>query len=292
MHRLRRPGDEGKTHAIDMKERCQMRFSERFRVRPGKRVRLENWDPDDTAGFPDKDSVQARGEKYLKRLSELEYVLYAENRRSVLVVLQAMDAGGKDGAIRHITGPLNPQSSKVISFKTPSEEELAHDFLWRVHHVAPRKGEIRIFNRSHYEDVLIARVHNLVPQAVWSKRYDQINAFEKILAQNDTLVVKFYLHISKDEQLERFRARIEDPSKNWKLNPSDFEDRKRWDDYMRAYEAVLSRCSTPQAPWYIIPANKKWFRNYAIAEILVEHLSSLHMKFPKPAVDLSKIKLE
>jgi PPK2 family polyphosphate:nucleotide phosphotransferase len=269
-----------------------MRFSERFRVRPGKRVRLENWDPDDTAGFPDKDSVQARGEKYLKRLSELEYVLYAENRRSVLVVLQAMDAGGKDGAIRHITGPLNPQSSKVISFKTPSEEELAHDFLWRVHHVAPRKGEIRIFNRSHYEDVLIARVHNLVPQAVWSKRYDQINAFEKILAQNDTLVVKFYLHISKDEQLERFRARIEDPSKNWKLNPSDFEDRKRWDDYMRAYEAVLSRCSTPQAPWYIIPANKKWFRNYAIAEILVEHLSSLHMKFPKPAVDLSKIKLE
>ncbi len=269
-----------------------MRFSERFRVRPGKKVRLGNWDPDDTAGFPDKDSVQARGEKYLRRLSELEYVLYAENRRSVLVVLQAMDAGGKDGAIRHITGPLNPQSSKVISFKTPSEEELAHDFLWRVHYVAPRRGEIRIFNRSHYEDVLIARVHNLVPQAVWSKRYDQINAFEKILVQNDTLVLKFYLHISKDEQLERFRARIEDPSKNWKLNPSDFEDRKRWDDYICAYEAVLSKCSTPQAPWYIIPANKKWFRNYAIAEILVEHLSSLRMTFPKPAVDLSKIQLE
>jgi PPK2 family polyphosphate:nucleotide phosphotransferase len=269
-----------------------MRLSERFKVQPGSKVRLADWDPDDTAGFPDKDSVRTRAEKHLDRLSELEYILYAENRRSVLVVLQAMDAGGKDGAIRHMTGPLNPQSSKVISFKTPSEEELAHDFLWRVHHVAPRKGEIRIFNRSHYEDVLIVRVHDLVPKAVWAKRYDQINAFEQILAQNDTLILKFYLHISKDEQLERFQARMEDSTKQWKISLADFEDRKRWSDYMRAYEVALSKCSTAHAPWFIIPANRKWFRNYAIAEILVEYLSALHMKFPKPMVDLSEIDLK
>jgi PPK2 family polyphosphate:nucleotide phosphotransferase len=269
-----------------------MRLSERFKVQPGGKVSLAEWDPDDTAGFPDRESVQAEGEKHLKRLSELEYVLYAENKRSVLIVLQAIDAGGKDGAIRHITQSLNPQSCRVIPFKTPSQEELAHDFLWRVHHQVPRKGEIRVFNRSHYEDVLIVRVHDLVPKAVWAKRYDQINAFEKILAENDTLILKFYLHISKDEQLERFRDRMEDPTKHWKINPGDFEERKHWSDYMRAYEAALAKCSTPQAPWFIIPANKKWFRNYAIAEILVEHLSALRMEFPKPSADLSNIRLE
>ena len=269
-----------------------MKLSERFKVQPGRKVRLAQWDPDDTAGFPDKQSVENQTQKNLQRLSELEYILYAENKRSILIVLQAMDAGGKDGVIRHVTGPLNPQSCKVIPFKTPCEHELAHDFLWRIHQEAPRKGEIRIFNRSQYEDVLIVRVHNLVPESVWSKRYDQINAFEEILARNDTHILKFYLHISKNEQLERFQARLKDPTRHWKIDPADFAERKRWDDYMRAYEIAIGKCSTPYAPWFIIPANKKWFRNFAIAEILVEHLSSLHMKFPEPKADLSKINLK
>jgi PPK2 family polyphosphate:nucleotide phosphotransferase len=269
-----------------------MKLSERFRVRPGSKVRLARWDPDDTADFPDKESVESKTHKNWKRLSELEYLLYAENRRSILIVLQAMDAGGKDGAIRHLTGPLNPQSCKVIPFKTPCEHELAHDFLWRIHQAAPRKGEIHIFNRSHYEDVLIVRVHNLVPRSVWSKRYDQINAFEEILARNDTHILKFYLHISPEEQLKRFRARLDDPTRHWKVDQADFEERKHWDDYMRAYETVLRKCSTPHAPWFVIPANKKWFRNFALSEILVEHLSRLPLKFPEPAADLSGIKLK
>ncbi len=269
-----------------------MKFSERFRVEPGQKITLAKRDPDDTAGLPDKKAARKRMKQNLKRLSELQYLLYAENKRSVLVVLQAMDAGGKDGTIRHVMGPLNPQSCKVISFKTPNEEELAHDFLWRIHRAAPRKGEIRIFNRSHYEDVLIVRVHNLVPKSVWSKRYDQINAFETILAENDTHILKFYLHISKDEQYERLKARLDDPTKHWKASAGDFAERKYWPDYVAAYEAALSKCSTKHAPWFVIPANKKWFRNFAISQILVEHLSKLRMKFPKPTADLSNIELE
>ncbi len=269
-----------------------MKFSERFRVEPGQKITLARRDPDDTARLPDKKAAHKRMKQNLKRLSELQYLLYAENKRSVLIVLQAMDAGGKDGTIRRVMGPLNPQSCKVISFKTPNEEELAHDFLWRIHRVAPRKGEIRIFNRSHYEDVLIVRVHSLVPKSVWSKRYDQINAFEHILAENDTHILKFYLHISKDEQYQRLKARLDDPTKHWKASQADFDERKYWPDYTRAYEEALSRCSTNHAPWFIIPANKKWFRNFAISQILVEHLSKLRMKFPKPTADLSKIALE
>lgn len=269
-----------------------MKLSERFRVEPGSKVRLARWDPDDTAGFPDKQSVENRVQKNLKRLSEIQYLLFAENKRSVLIVLQAMDAEGKDGTIRHVTGALNPQSCKVVPFKTLCEHELAHDFLWRIHQEAPRKGEIRIFNRSQYEDVLIVRVHNMVPKSVWSKRYDQINAFEDILARNDTHILKFYLHISKAEQLDRFQARLKDPTRHWKVDPADFRERKHWDDYMRAYEAVLSKCSTPHAPWFIIPANKKWFRNFAISEILVEHLSDLRMHFPEPVAGLSRVKLK
>jgi PPK2 family polyphosphate:nucleotide phosphotransferase len=230
--------------------------------------------------------------KNLKRLSELQYLLYAEGKRSVLVVLQALDAGGKDGTIRHVMGPLNPQSCSVVSFKTPTDEEMGHDFLWRIHRATPRAGQIRIFNRSHYEDVLIVRVHGLVPKSVWSRRYDQINAFESILAQNHTHVLKFYLHISKDEQLERFKARLDDPTKQWKASQADFEERKYWNAYTQAYEAALSKCSTADAPWFIIPANKKWFRNYAVSEILVEHLSKLRMKFPKPSGDLPVLEPE
>jgi PPK2 family polyphosphate:nucleotide phosphotransferase len=269
-----------------------MKLTERFQVPPGRKIRLAQWDPDDTAGFADKHSVESKVQKNLARLSELEYILYAENKPSILIILQAMDAGGKDGTIRHVTGALNPQSCTVVPFKKPCEHELAHDFLWRLHQEAPRKGEIRIFNRSHYEDVLIVRVHNLVPKSVWSQRYDQINAFEEILAGNDTHILKFYLHISKEEQLERLRARLKDPTKQWKIDPADFEERKYWNDYMRAYEDVFSKCSTPHAPWYIIPANKKWFRNFAISQILVEYLSALGMKFPEPTADLSRIKLK
>jgi len=269
-----------------------MRLSERFRVAPESKVTLAKWDPDDTAGFTDKKSVEKRMKKNLKRLSELQYLLYAESKRSVLVVLQALDAGGKDGTIRKVMGPLNPQSCKVVSFKTPTDEELAHDFLWRIHGVTPRKGEIRIFNRSHYEDVLIVRVHDMAPKKVWSRRYDQINAFEEILAQNNTHILKFYLHISKDEQLERFKARLDDPTKQWKASEADFEERKYWGAYTKAYEAALSKCSTARAPWFIIPANKKWFRNLVVSEILVQSLSKLRMKFPEPTADLSKIKLE
>ncbi len=263
-------------------------LSRQFRVDPGSKVQLSRWDPDDTAGFADKASVLEKVEKNLRRLSELEYTLYAEHRRSILVVLQAMDAGGKDGAIRHLTGPLNPQSCKVVPFKTPCEHELAHDFLWRIHQAAPGRGEICIFNRSHYEDVLIVRVHGLVPKSVWSQRYDQINAFEEILARNDTHILKFYLHISKKEQLKRLQARLNDPDRHWKTDPADFEERKHWDDYMRAYEAAISRCSTRHAPWFIIPANKKWFRNYAISQILVEEIEDLHLKFPQSTAGLAK----
>jgi len=269
-----------------------MNLSERLKVKPDTKVKLARWDPDFTANVPDKTAAKKRMNENLKRLSELQYLLYAESKRSILIVLQALDAGGKDGTIRHVMGPLNPQSCKVVSFKTPTAEELAHDFLWRIHGVTPRTGEIRVFNRSHYEDVLIVRVHSMVPKSVWSARYDQINAFESILARNHTHIFKFFLHISKDEQLERFKARLEDPRKHWKASEADFAERKHWDDYTRAYEAALSKCSTPKAPWYIIPANKKWFRNYAVSEILVRSLSRLRMKFPKPTADLSKIVLE
>lgn len=269
-----------------------MKLSERFRIKPGSRVTLSQRDPDDTAGLAEKASAKKRIKKNLERLSQLQYRLYAESKRSVLIVLQALDAGGKDGTIRHVMGPLNPQSCKVISFKTPSDEELAHDFLWRIHRAAPRHGEIRIFNRSHYEDVLIVRVHNMVPKSVWSQRYEQINAFEKVLTQNNTHILKFYLHISKDEQLERFRARLEDPTKHWKASEADFAERKYWNAYIKAYEVALSKCSTTHAPWFVIPANKKWFRNYAISEILVEYLAKLRMKFPEPKADIANIKLE
>ena len=268
-----------------------MDLVKRFRVKPGKKVKLSDWDPDDTAHVPDKESAAEVTEKNLQKLKELQYLLYAENKRSLLVILQAMDAGGKDGAVRHVMGPLNPQSCRVTSFKAPCGEELAHDFLWRIHNVTPRRGEIRIFNRSHYEDVLIVRVHDLVSKSVWSQRYDQINDFEKMLVENDTHILKFYLHISKDEQLERLKARLEDSTKHWKINPDDFAEREHWSDYVDAYEAALSKCSTSYAPWFVIPANKKWFRNVAISQILVDTLSSLKMKFPEPSCDLSAIEV-
>lgn len=267
-------------------------MSQKYRVEPGQKVRLSQWDPSDTGGCEGKAMALKEIKKNLKRLAELEYLLYAENKRSVLIVLQAMDAGGKDGTIRHVMGPLNPQSCKVTSFKTPSVEELSHDFLWRIHKAVPRKGEIGIFNRSHYEDVLIVRVKNLVEKSIWSKRYRQINNFERMLSENGVHILKFYLHISKDEQLKRLQARLDDPNKHWKITAADAEERKYWDDYIAAFEDALTKCSTAYAPWYIIPANVKWYRNRVISEIMVKTFESFKMKFPKPTADITSIKLK
>jgi PPK2 family polyphosphate:nucleotide phosphotransferase len=267
-----------------------MMLREQLRVSPGKPVRLSAWDADDTAGVEHADA-DARLAKNLARLDELQYLMYAEQRRGLLVVLQGMDAAGKDGTIRHVMAGLNPQGCRVTAFKPPSPEEAAHDFLWRVHQVVPRRGDVGIFNRSHYEDVLIARVHHLVPQAVWSRRYDQINGFEQLLTESDVIVVKFFLHVSKDEQRRRLEERLYDPTKQWKLALSDFEERKFWDAYIAAYEEALTRCSTAAAPWFIIPANKKWFRNLAVSRVLVETLEALDMKFPKPSFDASQVKV-
>ncbi len=269
-----------------------MELSKRFIVKPDTKVKLSEWDPNDTAGFKKKKEAKSAMAENLKRLAELQYRLYAEDKRAVLVVLQAMDAGGKDGTIRHVMGPLNPQGCPVTSFKAPTKEELAHDFLWRIHRAVPPKGAIGIFNRSHYEDVLVVRVHKLVPKSVWSERYEQINAFEEALAAGGVCILKFYLHISKDEQLERFKSRLAEPDKHWKASPQDFEERKYWDDYMSAFEAVLSKCSTSYAPWFIIPANKKWFRNLAVSQILVEALAALDPQFPEPEFDVSKIEVK
>ncbi|HYL36570.1 MAG TPA: polyphosphate kinase 2 family protein [Bryobacteraceae bacterium] len=258
-------------------------------VKPGSKLRLKHRDPDDTFGLKRNDKAL---DKTLNRLRELQHLLYADKRYALLIILQALDAGGKDGTIRHVMSGVNPQGCEVVSFKAPSQEELAHDFLWRIHKAVPHRGNIGIFNRSHYEDVLIVRVHELAPKAVWQHRYRQINDFEQMLTQNGVALLKFFLHISKDEQKKRFEARIQDSSRNWKLSLPDFEERKHWDDYTQAYEDALHRCSTDWAPWYVIPADRKWFRNYLVAELIVAALDRMRLKYPPPAVDVSKIVLE
>jgi len=229
-------------------------------------------------------------EYYAKRLRDLQYLLYAENKRSLLIVLQGLDASGKDGTIRHVLGYMNPQGCRVQAFKQPSSLEAAHDFLWRIHQAVPKKGEAVIFNRSHYEDVLVARVHNLVPKKVWKARYQQINAFESFLTENNTKILKFFLHISPDEQLRRFKKRLDDPDRWWKISESDYSERRYWNDYQQAYQDVVSKCSTGQAPWFVIPSNHKWFRNLAISRIVVEVLEKQQMTFPEPTVDLNEIR--
>jgi PPK2 family polyphosphate:nucleotide phosphotransferase len=267
-----------------------VKYSEKFRVKPGSTVRLAGID----AAYKDKHEEQTTAlgeiEKYAQRLRELQYLMYAENRRSLLIVLQAMDAGGKDGTINHVLGNMNPQGARVYGFKVPSAEEAAHDFLWRFHQAAPQRGRVAIFNRSHFEDVLVSRVHNFVPKKVWSKRYDLINDFEKNLVDNGTHILKFYLHISADEQLRRFKQRIDDPARHWKISESDYKEREYWDEYSKAFEDALSKCSTEHAPWFVIPADHKWFRNLAVSQIVVEHLESLKMEFPKPTVDIKEVK--
>ena len=269
-----------------------MSYLERFRVVPGTRVKLKDIDPAFKDHYESHKTATEEIDNYQKKLRELQELFYAERQRSVLICLQAMDTGGKDGTINHVLGAMNPQGCRVAAFRQPSVEEAAHDFLWRVHRAVPASGEVVVFNRSHYEDVLIVRVHNLVPKHVWSRRYDQINDFEQVLTEQGTHILKFYLHISKEEQLARFKDRLDDPTKRWKISEADYKERDFWDDYMAAYEEALSRCSTKHAPWFVIPANHKWFRNLAVARIVVEHLESLNMRAPEPTVDIERIRHE
>jgi len=238
-----------------------MNYMQRFKVAPGSKVKLKKSDASFTDAHENHKSAAEEIEHYQKKLCELQDLLYAGHRHSLLICLQALDTGGKDGAIKHVLGAMNPQGCRVAAFKQPSVEELAHDFLWRAHKAAPAQGEVVIFNRSHYEDVLIVRVHNLVPRKIWSHRYDQINAFEEMLAANDTHILKFFLHISKEEQLKRFKDRLDDPSKRWKISEADYKERLYWRDYVAAYEESFSRCSTDHAPWFIIPSNFSAFQN-------------------------------
>lgn len=261
-------------------------------AKPGKKLRLDQIDPSYTHGYDDKDKANARLEENLEKLAALQYRLYAEGKRALLVVLQGIDAGGKDGTIRRVMTSFNPQGCNVTSFKVPAGEEKVHDYLWRIHKAIPPFGSVGIFNRSHYEEVLVVRVHNLVPKAVWSKRYDEINAFEEMLAANGVQIVKFFLYIDKDEQKKRFQERLDDPEKNWKFSAADLEERKFWPEYTEAFEEAISRCSKKHAPWYVIPANRKWFRNFAVSEILVDALESMDLQYPKAAPGLDKISFE
>jgi PPK2 family polyphosphate:nucleotide phosphotransferase len=264
-----------------MPERAPANLRSTLIVKPGGRVRLSRLDPSGTHGFA-KASAEPLLDRQMNRLEELQDKLWAEGRRSVLVVLQGIDAAGKDGTIRKVMTAFNPQGCVVSAFKVPTAEELGHDFLWRIHRRTPRKGEIGIFNRSHYEDVLVVRVHKLVPSSVWSARYDQINDFERTLAAGGTTIVKFFLTIDRDEQRARFQARYDDPTRRWKFSLGDLEERKRWDDYQAAFDEALSKTSTAIAPWYVIPANKKWFRNLAVATILADTIAGLRPVYPKP----------
>ncbi|MDF1774760.1 MAG: polyphosphate kinase 2 family protein [Rhizobiaceae bacterium] len=266
-----------------------MDYAKKFIVKPGDRVRLADIDPGDTADQRSHSKAKPLTKDYLKRLAALQYRLYADGNRSLLVVLQGLDAGGKDGVIRHVFSRMNPQGTSVACFKQPSREELSHDFLWRIHKRTPAKGEVVVFNRSHYEGVLVERVHDLVPQDMWSSRFELITRFEELLAQSGTKILKFYLHISPEEQLERFRRRLEDETRHWKISESDYEERKFWPQYMEAYEDVLAKTSTADSPWFVIPSNNKWFRNLAVAQIITRTMDDMKLQLPPTHVDLRDI---
>ncbi len=261
-------------------------------VPTGTRVDLGDYAPDATLGLDDKEKVQASTLKLGERFAELATLLAANRRNSLLVVIQGMDASGKDGTVKHCIGPLNPAAVRVASFKAPTATELGHDFLWRVHGVCPSRGEVGIFNRSHYEDVLIVRVESLVPEEVWSRRYKAINAFERNLVDEGTVIVKCWLNMSKDEQAVQMRERLEDPMKNWKFNPDDLNKRKKWDEYMEVYRVMLEETSTDWAPWHVVPADKKWVRNLVVSELLVDALEGLGMSWPTLDPKVRKMKIE
>ena len=258
-------------------------------VRPGSKVKLREADAEDTGRYRHKDEAEGDLEQTRSELIRLQELLFAEDKHGLLIILQAMDTGGKVGAIRHVMFGVNPQGCAVTSFKTPTQEELDHDYLWRVHKATPAKGMIGIFNRSYYEDVLIVRVHGLVPEKVWRQRYDQINVYERFLSENGTKILKFYLHISKDEQKRRLQERLDEPDKRWKFALTDLDERRRWDEYMRAYEDVLNRTSTEWAPWYLVPANAKWYRNLVVARAAVKGLRDLDMRYPEPKFDPTQV---
>lgn len=270
-----------------------MDYRKKFVVESGTKVKLNNID----ASYKGKHVSEAQAlketEKHCNQLRKLQDLLYSEKRHALLIVLQALDAGGKDGTVNHVMSAMNPQGTFVAAFKEPTAEELGHDFLWRIHPHAPAKGSVAIFNRSHYEDVLIVRVHKLASKDVWSERYEMINNFEKLLyRQNNTHIIKLFLHISPEEQLERFKQRLDDPARNWKISESDYREREHWDAYTKAFEDVFARTSTEHAPWYIIPSNHKWFRNLAVSQIVAATMEDLGMSMPKPTVDLEAIREE
>lgn len=266
-------------------------------IKPGEKVDLSKVDPRGTPAFTGtKDENKERAEQEtlenVARMAELQERLYAENTRALLVVLQGMDTSGKDGVVRHVFSGLNPQGCHVTSFKKPSEAEADRDFLWRIHAAVPPKGDIAVFNRAHYEDVLIVRVHNFVPDKVWKKRYEMINEFERYISENGVRIVKFMLHISKDEQGDRLRARLDNPAKRWKFSPQDLEERKLWKDYMGAYEDALAKCSTEWAPWHVIPSDRKWYRDWAVSAILRETMEKMDPKPPKIDFDPKSVVVE
>jgi PPK2 family polyphosphate:nucleotide phosphotransferase len=260
----------------------------KYRVRPSQKVDLDEYDPDDTRLLPGgKQEAEEKNAATQKRLAKLQELLFAGHERKLLIVLQGMDTSGKDGTIRHVMGGFNAAGTRVASFRKPSDEELDHDYLWRVHREVPAKGEVVVFNRSHYEDVLIVRVHDLVPKEVWKRRYEHIRGFEQMLVDEGCVLLKFFLHISKEEQRKRLQARLDDPDKRWKFQLGDIEERKMWSEYRKAYETLLSKTSTAEAPWYIVPANQKWYRDYVVGRAIADMLQALNMKYPTP--DLSHV---
>ena len=263
----------------------------RYRIEPGERVSLAAIDPDETEHYCRKKDVAKELERQRRRIQGLQARLYAENEKGLLIVLQAMDTGGKDGTIKHVFSGVNPQGCRVSSFKTPSAEEANHDFLWRYHKSTPARGRIGIFNRSHYEDVLVVRVKDLVPKEVWRGRYDQINAFERNLSLDGITVLKFFLHISKDEQKRRLESRLDNPDKRWKFSSADIKERAFWDGYQAAFEDALTTCSTGHAPWYIVPANKKWYRNLVIARTIADTLAAIDPRFPPAEEGLELVEI-
>jgi PPK2 family polyphosphate:nucleotide phosphotransferase len=267
-----------------------MEYRKKFVVEPGTKVRLAKIDPAHTGKHESHKKAAPEIQKHVARMDQLQYLLYADGNQSMLVVLQALDAGGKDGVVRHLFSGMNPQGTSVCGFKQPSKAEAAHDFLWRAHQRTPGKGEVVIFNRSHYEDVLVVRVHKLVPKEVWSKRYELINDFEKMLSENGTRILKFYLHISPEAQLERFKQRLDDPARQWKISETDYSERELWSDYIGAFEDAIERTSTRHAPWYVIPSDHKWFRNLAISEIIADTLEDMNLKLPPTQVNIADIR--
>jgi PPK2 family polyphosphate:nucleotide phosphotransferase len=259
---------------------------------PGRKFRLRDFDPADTGRFKNKTKAQKELAENTAALDDLGYRLYAENRRSLLLVLQGMDTAGKDGVIRHVMQGFNPQSCQVTSFKQPGVAELAHDFLWRIHLAVPKAGFVGIFNRSHYEDVLVVRVHNLVPKSEWETRYDRINLFEKMLTDGGVTIVKVFLHVSREMQRRRLQARLDDPQKRWKFSRADLQERRYWDDYQRAYEAALTRCNTSYAPWHIVPSDQKWYRNMVVSRILRKTLKKMAPQFPPAEKGLEGLKID